>query len=77
MLVVCNCKLRPADAAKKYKRWHDVIKEGVGLPSLAAAFDGIGRNAELLKDDKERADKVVMVFKSHGRDLQDRGGSFT
>ena len=42
MLVVCNCKLRPTDAAMKYKRWHDVLKDGVGLPSLASAFDGIG-----------------------------------
>ena len=73
MLVVCNCKLRPTDAAKKYKRWHDVMKEGTGLQSLAAAFDGIGRNAENLKDDKERVAAALTVFRAQGRDMHDRG----
>ena len=73
MLIVCNCKLRPTDAAKKYQRWHDVIKEGTGLQSLASAFDGIGRNAEHLKDNKERSAAAVIVFKAQGRDMHDRG----
>ena len=73
MLVVCNCKLRPTDAAKKFQRWHDVIKEGTGLKSLASAFDGIGRNAENLKDNKERSEAAVTVFKAQGRDMHDRG----
>ena len=73
MLVVCNCKLRPKEAAKKYQRWHDVLKEGTGLSSLSAAFDGIGRNAENLKDDKERVAYSLEVFKAQGRDTHDRG----
>ena len=49
MICVMNCKLRPDTAAEKYKRWLDVIKDGVGLNSFDEVFADVGRNAEGLK----------------------------